>query len=85
MAQQLAQRVTVLDMPDFMQQHGGDFVIVVGDADQFIGDHDAAVRQRDGIRPQHAAAAELEAVNQLGCRRQQRRKSRFEGRASRSV
>jgi hypothetical protein len=59
----------MLQVAEFMRQHAGNECrIVVDQGDEFVGEHDAAARQREGIGSD-PAAAELQVVRGHGGRR----------------
>ncbi len=76
-------------MADLVRQHAEHHLVVVGEFDQFVGEHDRPVRQRKGVRPDQAALAEIERVGRSvwrGCRRgEAARRQRCDLRESRSV
>src|SRR3989338_2602420 len=66
MTDNLAQAVPVHDMANLMQQDRQDFLVILRQLDQFIGDDDGTVRQGKGIGADKTTAPELQPVTDPG-------------------
>ena len=76
-AVQPSQRVLPFDMADFVGEDAQHCIVVVGEIHEFVGEDDAAVRQREGVRSDAPALAEVEREAFASARRQ--RSKLFEG------